>query len=334
MLKKLRSELVQKANLRIGIIIILHYMPHPPPCRYGATAMQGFRPHMQDDFSCAPLGQIRGEPLGFFAVFDGHGHHGDVVSQYCSDNFMNSFFDRKAVRNANSLTHDILEAALRKTFLKFDAQLRDAAVNYKPSSQDQTRINFAFSGTTATMAIILKNSLIIANVGDSRTLLCRSGSLHFSTTDHNPGLKTEDDRILAAGGKIHTTPSKHKVILDPEAYTNLAVSRTLGDFGFKRALKCPVEEQIVTPVPDITVIERDHRTDEFLVLASDGIFKSLSNTEVVDFVKRQLTITDDLTRICHNLIEMAYYAVSAMITQWSCLMGPKVWTSSNNIDSS
>ena len=63
-------------------------------------------------------------------------------------------------------------------------------------------------------------------------------------------------------------------------------------------------------MPDVTVIKRDRRTDEFLLLASDGIFKSLQNAEVVEFVRKQLTITDDLARICHNLIEMAYYSVS------------------------
>lgn len=272
--------------------------------------MQGFRPHMQDDFSCVPTGLVKGEPLGFFAVFDGHGRYGDVVSQYCRENFMDSLFDRKAIRNVKSLSCNVLTTALSKTFLRFDSQLYEAALDYKPSQPGENKVTFVFSGTTATMALILKESIIVANTGDSRTLLCKSGSLQFATTDHNPGNTIEDERILAAGGKIHTTPSQHKVILDPEAYTNLAVSRTLGDFGFKRAPKIPAEKQIVSPVPDISVIERDHKTDEFLLLASDGVFKSLSNEEVVDFVRRQLTITDDLTRICHNLIEMSYYSVS------------------------
>ena len=282
--------------------------------RYGAAAMQGFRPHMQDDFCCAPTTEVKGEPLGFFAVFDGHGHHGDVVSQYCSDNFLNSLLSRKALRNAKKLTHDLLKSALRKTFMKFDKQLGEAALSHRQSSLEQSKLSFGFSGTTATAALVFKDSILVANVGDSRTLLCRSGGLHFSTTDHNPGIKTEDDRILAAGGKVHTTPSKHKVILDPEAYTNLAVSRALGDFGFKHASKLPADEQVVIPMPDVTVLEREHRTDEFLLLASDGIFKSLSNDEVVEFVRRQLTVTDDLTRICHNLIEMAYYSVGVNVS--------------------
>ena len=262
---------------------------------------------MQDNFSCVPASTLNREPLGCFAVFDGHGNHGDVVSQYCTDHFIGSFLSRKALRESRNLSRDTMAASLRKTFLKFDQQLREVVQNQKSSEK---KVDFVFSGTTATMAVVLQKAIVVANAGDSRTLLCRSGSLQFATTDHNPGSRVEDDRIEAAGGTIHTTPSKHKVILDTEAYTNLAVSRTLGDFGFKNTPKLPAESQIVSPVPDVTVLERDLKTDEFLLLASDGVFKSLTNSDVIAFVSRQLTLTDDLTRICHNLIAMSYYSVS------------------------
>lgn len=210
--------------------------------------MQGFRPHMQDDFSCIPTAELQQQQqqqsLGFFAVFDGHGHHGEMVSQYCSDNFLTCLLARKSLRKARSLTPDVLESALKKTFVKFDSQLREAAQNYKSVMPDGRKITFMFSGTTATVALVLKDTLVIANTGDSRTLLSRSGGLHFSTVDHSPENEGEQERILAAGGKIHTTPSKHKVIMDTQAYTNLAVSRTLGDFGFKRAPKISVENQV------------------------------------------------------------------------------------------
>ncbi len=273
--------------------------------------MQGFRPHMQDDFSCLPAAKLREDSLGFFAVFDGHGQHGHVVSQYCAENFASSLLNRKSLRNSRTSSNEAFAIALRKTFLKFDAQLKEAVTVYKPLVPNENKISFVFSGTTASMALVLKDSFVVANTGDSRTLLCRSSSLHFATKDHNPGNEIEDQRILSAGGKIHTTPSKHKVIMDPEAYTNLAVSRTLGDFGFKAIPKLPAEDQVVTPIPDINIIERDIRTDEFLLLASDGIFKALSNEDVIEFVRQKLSITDDLTRVCHELIEMAYFSVSA-----------------------
>ena len=50
---------------------------------------------------------------------------------------------------------------------------------------------------------------------------------------------------------------------------NLALSRALGDFDFKKNAALPAEDQIVTADPEIT--ERQLLdTDEFLIIACDG----------------------------------------------------------------
>ena len=74
---------------------------------------------------------------------------------------------------------------------------------------------------------------------------------------------------------------------EPSNIGNLALSRALGDFVFKKNEKKSAEEQIVTAYPDVTVekITADH---EFLVLACDGIWDVLSNQEVVDFIRGRL----------------------------------------------
>ena len=275
--------------------------------------MQGFRSHMQDDFACSPSESVKGDAFGYFAVFDGHGRHGHIVSQYCTENFLKELLNRKTVKSCRSLTTAILVPALKKTCIKFDEQLKEAARTYISPVAGEEGISFVFSGTTATMALVLDKHIVVANTGDSRTILCSRGGIRFSSVDHNPGDKVEDKRIIAAGGKVHTTPSKNKVILDPEAYTNLAVSRTLGDYGFKKSPTLPAEEQIVSPVPDVEVIAREFGTDEFLVLASDGIFKSMSSSDAVAFVQQRMLVTDDLASICRELIEMAYYSVSFML---------------------
>jgi serine/threonine protein phosphatase PrpC len=50
---------------------------------------------------------------------------------------------------------------------------------------------------------------------------------------------------------------------------NLALSRAIGDFEFKKSAELPPEQQIVTAYPDVEIhdISED---DEFLVLACDG----------------------------------------------------------------
>jgi serine/threonine protein phosphatase PrpC len=50
---------------------------------------------------------------------------------------------------------------------------------------------------------------------------------------------------------------------------NLALSRALGDFEFKKNYSLSPEKQIITADPDITVHEITE-DDEFLVVACDG----------------------------------------------------------------
>lgn len=50
---------------------------------------------------------------------------------------------------------------------------------------------------------------------------------------------------------------------------NLALSRALGDFEFKKNLSLGPEAQMITANPDVTIHEITEE-DEFLVLACDG----------------------------------------------------------------
>ena len=67
----------------------------------------------------------------------------------------------------------------------------------------------------------------------------------------------------------------------------------------------------VSPIPDIHVVQRDYQIDQFLLLASDDLYQSLSSEQVMKFILKQLQCTTDLTSICQDLILTAYYAVSA-----------------------
>jgi protein phosphatase 2C family protein 2/3 len=52
---------------------------------------------------------------------------------------------------------------------------------------------------------------------------------------------------------------------------NLALSRAIGDFEFKKSPELPPEQQIVTAFPDVNIHEITE-DDEFLVVACDGIY--------------------------------------------------------------
>jgi protein phosphatase 2C family protein 2/3 len=70
----------------------------------------------------------------------------------------------------------------------------------------------------------------------------------------------EKARICAAGGFVDFG----------RVNGNLALSRAIGDFEFKKSADLPPEQQIVTAYPDVTIHEMSD-DDEFLVIACDGM---------------------------------------------------------------
>ena len=67
----------------------------------------------------------------------------------------------------------------------------------------------------------------------------------------------------------------------------LRMSRSFGDFVFKRVPSVPVELQPVIAVPTITCRVRSV-SDRFVVMGSDGVFDVLGNQEVVDTIQQSL----------------------------------------------
>ena len=78
-------------------------------------------------------------------------------------------------------------------------------------------------GSCATMTLITPTHIYCANLGDSRTIISENGQLKVLTTDHKPMNQIENERIVAAGGRVMNNRVKGK----------LAVSRAIGDFMYK-----------------------------------------------------------------------------------------------------
>jgi protein phosphatase PTC2/3 len=92
------------------------------------------------------------------------------------------------------------------------------------------------AGSTAVTALIRDNKLYCANAGDSRAIACKKGQLITLSNDHKPNNPEEMERIYNAGGWVEFN----------RVNGNLALSRALGDFLFKRNDTFPPEQQIVT----------------------------------------------------------------------------------------
>lgn len=98
-------------------------------------------------------------------------------------------------------------------------------------------------------------------------------------------MEKERDRIVKAGGSV----------MIQRVNGSLAVSRALGDYEYKSVPGLCATEQLVSPEPDIYIIERNKEDDEFLILACDGVYDVLENEELCELVRSRLSVTDDLT---------------------------------------
>lgn len=118
------------------------------------------------------------------------------------------------------------------------------------------------SGCTAVLAVLRGDDLFVANAGDSRCVVSQKGKAIDMSIDHKPEDEREQTRIEAAGGQV--TP-------DGRVNGGLNLSRALGDHTYKTNDKLPLEEQMISPLPDVKKIHID-ADFEFMVLACDGIW--------------------------------------------------------------
>jgi protein phosphatase 1L len=127
----------------------------------------------------------------------------------------------------------------------------------------------------------------IANVGDSRAVVCKRGAANQLTVDHEPHTSNERQRIEKHGGFVTTFPGTTLLVLlfghcrefkknncliilyvlltgdVPRVNGQLAVARAFGDQSLKAHLSSE---------PDIKHVPINSST-EFVVLASDGLWK-------------------------------------------------------------
>ncbi|KXS18075.1 protein phosphatase 2C [Gonapodya prolifera JEL478] len=259
-----------------------------PKSAYGASSMQGWRISMEDAHTTILRLPNRAPPFGnsattmfdaklhhsFYGVFDGHG--GASVAQYAGKRL------HWKVAQQEEFAKGDFETALKKGFLSIDDELRD-----DPDFQNDP------SGCTAVVAIVTDDDVIyVANAGDSRCVLCSDGKAVAMSEDHKPGNPDESARIMRGGGFVEYG----------RVNGNLALSRALGDFEFKQNPSLPPEEQVVTAFPDV-VARKVTPSDEFLVLACDGIWDVLDNQQVCDFVSRAVSEQKPLGVVCEDLMD-------------------------------
>ncbi|KAL0407878.1 UNVERIFIED_CONTAM: putative protein phosphatase 2C 59 [Sesamum radiatum] len=214
---------------------------------YGYASSQGKRSSMEDYYDTRIDG-VDGEMVGLFGVFDGHG--GAQAAQYVKRNLFSNL-----VRHPKFLSD--IKSAIADTFSHTDSEFLK---NESHQNKD--------AGSTASTAILLGDRLLVANVGDSRAVICRGGDAIAVSRDHKPNHSDERQRIENAGGFVMWAGTWRVGGV-------LAVSRAFGDKLLKR---------YVVADPEIQE-EKVDGTLEFLILASDGLWDVVTNEEAVSMIK-------------------------------------------------
>ncbi|KAE8665233.1 putative protein phosphatase 2C 70 [Hibiscus syriacus] len=283
--------------------------------RYGLASMQGWRATMEDAHAAYP---DLDASTSFFGVYDGHG--GKVVAKFCA-----KYLHQQVLKNEVFAAGDI-GTSVQRAFLRMDEMMRGQrgwrelailgdkfnkftgiiGLIWSPRSgngNDQVD-NWAFeegphsdfsgptSGSTACVAVLRNNQLVVANAGDSRCVISRNCLAYNLSRDHKPDLEVEKERILRAGGFIHAGRIN--------GCLNLA--RAIGNVEFKQNKFLPAEKQIVTANPDVNTVELCD-DDDFLVLACDGIWDCMSSQKLVDFIHKQLRSERRLSTVCERVLD-------------------------------
>jgi protein phosphatase 1G len=224
-----------------------------------------------------------------FAVFDGHG--GSAVAKFSAEMFPDVLLKDEEFNAGN------VAEGIRRTYLKLDDLLSDPSTSLQlkrytktcnPSGSETPRTLSSRrpslthpalnTGCTAVVVHIENNTLVVANSGDSRAVLCRNGEAVDLTVDHKVTLESEKERITAAGG----------VVLNGRVNGSLNLTRAIGDLAFKGDSNLRPEDQVITANPDVFVTELDPDTCDFVIIACDGLFEVFNSQEACDYVSHGL----------------------------------------------
>ncbi|XP_021748989.1 protein kinase and PP2C-like domain-containing protein isoform X1 [Chenopodium quinoa] len=229
-----------------------------PVLSYGSFAACGQRETMEDTHFLNPW-LCDQKNIYFFGVFDGH--RGAAAAEFSAQALP------KLLQSSHYSGGSPAESLVR-AFVETDIEFRSALDSHR-KSKGSIKKDY-HPGCTAIAAFLVKNKLYIANAGDCRAILCRAGHAVALSRDHVASCLEERDRIIKAGGVVKWQLDTWRV-----GAAALQVTRSIGDDDLKPA---------VTAEPEITETGLSLE-DEYLVMASDGLWDVISNQEVVSIIR-------------------------------------------------
>lgn len=247
----------------------------------------------------------------FFGVFDGHG--GWTTSSKLRDELINYVINElgtiyKPVQGEENLRYvpnsATIDQAIKNGFLKLDHEIVNKNIEKLLTDGNKAKaaelLMPALSGSCALLSFYDTNSkmLKVAVTGDSRAILGSFKDNHWTarqlSIDQTGSNPTEVARIISEH------PDEPKVIRNGRVLGSLEPTRAFGDCRYK--LPASIQERIykqffgkrlpnhltsppyVTAEPVITTTKINPDNNDFLVMASDGLYEMLTNEEIIGLV--------------------------------------------------
>ncbi|XP_026170285.1 protein phosphatase 1L isoform X3 [Mastacembelus armatus] len=157
-------------------------------------SIQGRRDHMEDRFEVLTDITNKSHP-SIFGIFDGHGGEAaaDYVKAHLPDSLKQQLQAFEREKRESSLSYSSI---LEQRILAVDREMLD---KLSASHDEAGQGRGVVGGTTCLVALLSDRELTVANVGDSRGVLCdKDGNAVALSHDHKPYQLKERKRIKRA----------------------------------------------------------------------------------------------------------------------------------------
>ena len=199
-----------------------------------------------EDYCMGEIIETEVGSIGIFALADGMGGHnkGEVASELAVENII--YFLKENLLQSKNIKIDYIDDIIKQAYNN---------VNYIIHKKSIEDIECEGMGTTLTTAILYKDNLYVANVGDSRCYLLNKDSLQKITVDHS----VVEELIRA------------KVITEKEAMTHPRrnhITRAMG-----------TDEMVV-----VDIFKQKLERGDKILLASDGLTGFVDKQEIKNII--------------------------------------------------
>jgi pyruvate dehydrogenase phosphatase len=248
-----------------------------------------------------------------WAVFDGHSgwQTAELLKWQLLPFVRHSLSQVKSNTREESVSIDAIQHAIMRGFVNLDDSIiettKDTSKSAEPLQDKVRKLTLGFAGSCALLSLFdpVTSTLHVACTGDSRAILGQQGSDGkwelISLSVDQTGLNKEE---IARLGKEH--PGEEGIAKDGRVL-GIVVSRAFGDGRWKWPLElqqdlrrrfygpAPLTPKFdvrtppyLTAEPVVTTTKIDPSKPSFLIMATDGLWDTLSSQQAVDLVGKWL----------------------------------------------